>query len=80
MRAVERQPPQQRRVGAAADHHGQPEPARVADVLAVGLVVDRHDRDPALAQQHAQAQADLAEPDDHDVVGARHGAAAEQAR
>ena len=78
-RAVERQPPQQRRVGAAADHDRQPEPARVADVLAVGLVVDRDDRDAALAQQHAEPQPDLAEPDDDDVVGARHRAAAEQA-
>ena len=43
----------------------------VADVLPVGPVVDRHHRDAAVAQQQAQAQPDLAQPDDHDVVGAR---------
>ena len=77
-RPVERQPAQQRRVGAAADHHGQLELPRQADVLAVRPVVDRDDGDAALAQQHAQPQPDLAEADDDDVVGARHRAAAQQ--
>ena len=50
-RAVEREPAQQRRVGAAADHDREAELAREADVLALLAVVDGDDADPAAAQQ-----------------------------
>ena len=58
---------------------GRPELARLADVLAVRLVVHGHHGHPAAAQQQAELQPDLAEPDDHDVVGARDRAAPDQA-
>ena len=59
---MQRQPAQQRRVGAAADHHREPELAREADVLALLAVVDGDDADPAPAQQQAEPQPDLAQP------------------
>ena len=77
-RPVQREPPQDRRVGAPPDHDGQLRPPREADVLAVGLGVDGDDRHAQRPQQQAQPQPDLPEPDDHHVVAPRHRAPPDQ--
>ena len=52
--AAQRQAAEQRRVAAAADDHGQAQLARLADVLALLLVVHGDHGHPAAPQQQAQ--------------------------
>ena len=77
-RLVDREPAQQRGVGAAADHDGDAEPPRLADVDAVGHVVDGDHGGARLAQEQAEPEADLAESDDDHVVGLGDGAAPDE--
>ena len=80
LRLADREPAEQRRVGAAADHDRESEPAGLADVLAVGLVVDRDHGRARVPQRDAQPQPDLPEPDDDHVVGASAPRAGRRAR
>ena len=77
--ALEREPLEQRPIGASPDHDGYPELLGVAHVLPALLGVDGDHRDAAAAQQQREAKAHVAEAHDDDVVRARHRTAADQA-